>query len=45
MVFCHISTDLKERALWLLEHDYIPEDACDSPELYLDEIQDWVAVT
>ena len=95
MVFCHISTDLKERALWLLEHDYIPEDVCetlgiswssiyhwkcnqaeygdvvpsqnplqgrpclltadrteglistlcDSPEMYLDEIQDWVAVT
>jgi len=29
MVFRHISTDLKERALWLLEHDYIPEDVCE----------------
>lgn len=95
MVFCHISADLKGWALWLLEHDYIPEDVCeildisrssiygwkcnqaeygdivppqnplqgqlclltadqtdelvsalcDSPEMYLDEIQDWIAVT
>jgi hypothetical protein len=26
MVYKHISTDLKERALWLLEHNYIPSD-------------------
>jgi hypothetical protein len=29
MVFCHISADLKTRALWLLDHDYIIEDVCD----------------
>jgi hypothetical protein len=26
MVYKHISKDLKERALWLLEHNYIPSD-------------------
>jgi hypothetical protein len=26
MVFRHISEDVKLRALWLLDHDYIPED-------------------
>jgi hypothetical protein len=26
MVYRHISKDLKERALWLLEHNYIPSD-------------------
>lgn len=95
MVFRHISKDLKERALWLLDNDYIGDDVCailgisrsslyrwkhnqeefgmvtppqnplqgrprildadqtndllnmvhDVPEMYLDEIQDWVAVT
>jgi transposase len=94
MVFRHISQDIKERALWLLEHDYIPEDVAsilgvsdrsmrrwenhmeqygsvvpppnpnrgrprilnadmthdlatliaEAPEMYLDEIQDWIAV-
>ncbi|THU92537.1 hypothetical protein K435DRAFT_593366, partial [Dendrothele bispora CBS 962.96] len=95
MVFRHISKDVKEGALWLLEHDYIPEDiayllgvsersihrwrnnvelhgsvvasrillqgrptlmstearedlialTAESPELFLDEIQDWVVIT
>ncbi|KAK7015994.1 hypothetical protein R3P38DRAFT_3203726 [Favolaschia claudopus] len=95
MVFRHISDDLKERALWLLDNDYLTEDVCEilgvsraslfrwrenkedygtvrapsttvrgrprnlnadqthdlftllaeAPELYLDEIMDWVAVT
>lgn len=94
MVFRKISEDIKNRALWLLDHDYIPEDVCDilgvssrslrrwesnvevygsvippplpnrgrprvlhadmthdlvtlmeeAPEMYLDEIQDWLAV-
>lgn len=26
MVFHNISSDIKERAIWLLDHDYIPED-------------------
>src|SRR6266498_5253099 len=26
MVFRHISEDIKHRALWLLEHNYIPSD-------------------
>ncbi|KAE9390260.1 hypothetical protein BT96DRAFT_774089, partial [Gymnopus androsaceus JB14] len=29
MVFCHISKELKERTLWLLDHDYIPEDVAE----------------
>ena len=95
MVFHHISEDIKNRALWLLDNDYIPEDVCeilgvsrrslyrwkrnqaefgsvipphspfqgrprtlnadqthdlftllqDSPEMFLDEIQDWIAVS
>ncbi|KAF8869862.1 hypothetical protein BD779DRAFT_1681640 [Infundibulicybe gibba] len=95
MVFCQISTDIKNRALWLLENDYLTEDVCeilgvsrsslfrwksnkathgdvipprsftqgrprtlhsdqthdlltmlaDAPEMYLDEIQDWIVVT
>lgn len=94
MVYRQISQDIKERALWLLEHDHIPEDVAyllgvsqrsiqrwernvdiygsvipphnplqgrpplldteakediialsiESPELFLDEIQDWLAV-
>jgi len=95
MVFRHISQDLKERVLWLLENDFIPNDVADifgvsqrsiyrwqanienygsvipprnplcgrphtlnadqthdlftllndAPEMYLDEIQEWVAIT
>lgn len=95
MVFHYISEDVKNRVLWLLDNDYIPEDVCDilgvsqsslyqwkknfelhkhvippynpfqgqprklnanqthdlftmldeSPELFLDKIQDWIAVT
>ncbi|EDR00877.1 uncharacterized protein LACBIDRAFT_333721 [Laccaria bicolor S238N-H82] len=95
MVFRHISQDLKERVLWLLENDFIPDDVADifgvsrrsiyswqanvenygnvirprnplqgrprtlnadqthdlftllddAPEMYLDEIQEWVAIT
>jgi transposase len=94
MVFRHISKDIKDRALFLLENDYIPEDIAEilgismrsisrwtnnleafgsvipppnpshgrprilnpdmthdlvtliaeAPEMYLDEIQDWVAL-
>jgi transposase len=94
MVFRRISQDVKERALWLLEHDYIPADIAEilgvsdrsirrwennmehygcvlpppplnrgrprilnadmthdlatliseAPGMYLDEIQDWIAV-
>ncbi len=29
MVYRRISQDLKERALWLLGHDYIPEDVAE----------------
>jgi transposase len=95
MVYHHISKDLKERALWLISHDYAPEDICElfdissrsvarwkqndriygsvkpppnpmqcrprllngdmthdlytlleeAPEMYLSEIQDWIALT
>ncbi|KAF8573627.1 hypothetical protein K439DRAFT_1555387 [Ramaria rubella] len=94
MPFCHISSDLKQQSLWLLAHDYTPEDTCTilgvsrssvrqwwdnyeeysdvlpppnpnqgrprvldgdklhslveliewSPEMYLDELQDWLAL-
>jgi len=29
MVFRHISQDLKERILWLLENDFIPDHVAD----------------
>src|SRR5258708_8842856 len=29
MVYRHISKDLKYRALWLILHDYAPEDICE----------------
>ncbi|KAJ6603493.1 hypothetical protein DFH09DRAFT_899280 [Mycena vulgaris] len=29
MVYCQISDDLKERALWLLEACYITEEVCE----------------
>ncbi|TFK66421.1 hypothetical protein BDN72DRAFT_747601, partial [Pluteus cervinus] len=29
MVFRHISPDIKIRALWLLEHDYLTDDVCE----------------
>jgi transposase len=95
MVYRHISKDLKERALWLILHEYAPEDICElfdisprsvarwkqnncihgsvipppnpmqchprilngdmthdlytlleeAPEMYLSEIQDWIALT
>jgi len=95
MVFRHISKDLKERALWLIAHEYAPDDICkffdisqrsiarwrhndhvhgsvipppnpmqsrpcllnadmmhdlymlleEAPEMYLSEIQDWMALT
>ena len=94
MVYRHISQVVKERVLWLIAHDYAPEDVCEmfdiserslrrwqtnhrihgtvrppinpilgrprilnhdmthdlytliaeAPEMYLDEIQDWIAV-
>ncbi|KAJ7817525.1 hypothetical protein B0H13DRAFT_1532645, partial [Mycena leptocephala] len=95
MVYRHISDDIKQRALWLLDADYLTEDVCEilgvsmasvyrwkenyetygsvrpppnpvqgrprilnadqthdlftllaeAPEMYLDEITDWIAVT
>ena len=95
MVYRHISKDLKDRALWLILHGYVPEDICElfdisersvarwkqnnrlygfvvpppnpiqcrprilnanmthdlytlleeAPEMYLSEIQDWIALT
>jgi len=30
MVFWHISQDLKEHVLWLLENDFIPDDVADT---------------
>ena len=95
MVYRHISKDLKERVLWLVSHEYAPEDICElfdispssiarwkqnnriygsvipppnpmqsrprilngdmthdlytlleeAPEMYLSEIQDWIALT
>src|SRR5260221_6519890 len=95
MVYRHISKDLKDRALWLILHDYAPEDICElfdisqrsvawwkhndrvygfvipppnpmqgcphllngdmthdlytllqeAPEMYLSEIQDWIALS
>jgi transposase len=95
MVYCHISKDLKERVLWLISHNYAPDDICElfdifprsfarwkqnnriygsvipppnpmlgcprilnsdmthdlytlleeAPEMYLSEIQDWIALT
>ena len=94
MVYCHISKDLKEHALWLISHEYAPEDISElfnissrsitrwkqndyiygsivpppnamqccphilngdithdlymlleeAPEMYLSEIQDWIAL-
>src|SRR5882762_354145 len=41
MVFRHISTDLKETALWLLEHDYIPEDVCEILGISHSSIYHW----
>ncbi len=29
MVYCHISKDLKECALWLISHGYAPGDICE----------------
>jgi hypothetical protein len=29
MVYCHISKDLKERVLWLISHNYAPDDICE----------------
>lgn len=95
MVFRHISKDLKDRVLWLISHEYAPNDICElfdisqrsvdrwrqndrvygsvipppnpmqcrprilngdmthdlytlleeAPEMYLTEIQDWIALT
>ena len=95
MVYCPISKDLKDHALWLISHGYAPEDICElfdiskrsitrwkqndrhhgfiipppnpiqccpcilnnnmthglcmlleeAPEMYLSEIQDWIALT
>jgi transposase len=95
MVYRHISKEIKDRALWLISHDYAPEDICElfdissrsfarwkrnnriygsvipppnlmqcrprilnsdmthdlytlleeAPEMYLSEIQDWIALT
>ncbi|KAK0224842.1 hypothetical protein EDD85DRAFT_981010 [Armillaria nabsnona] len=73
MVYRHISKDIKEHTLWLLEHDFIPSEVAhllgvsqhsmqrwqnnvalhgsdlvslcsESPELFLSEIQEWIAV-
>ena len=95
MVYRHISKDMKERVLWLISHEYVPEDVVElfdisqrsvarwrqnnrlygsvipppnpmqcrprilnadmthdlytlleeAPEMYLSEIQDWIALT
>ncbi|EGO05395.1 hypothetical protein SERLA73DRAFT_164943 [Serpula lacrymans var. lacrymans S7.3] len=29
MVYRTVSKDMKERALWLIDHDYIPADVCE----------------
>ena len=41
MVFRHISKDIKEGALWLLDHDYIPKDVCDILGISGRDIQRW----
>jgi transposase len=43
MVYKHISKDLKERALWLLEHDYIPTDVSDIFGVSERSLQRWRA--
>lgn len=41
MVFCHISSDIKERALWLLAHDYIPDDVAEIFDVSQWSLQHW----
>ncbi|KAF8234697.1 hypothetical protein L208DRAFT_1260286 [Tricholoma matsutake] len=41
MVFHHISEDLKVRALWLLDHDYIMEDVCDILSISITSLYQW----
>ena len=41
MVFRHISKDLKERALWLISHEYAPEDICELFDISKRSISRW----
>lgn len=41
MVFRHISKDLKERVLWLIEHGYAPEDICELFDISARSIDRW----
>ena len=41
MVYRHISKDLKERALWLISHDYAPEDISELFDISPSSIARW----
>jgi transposase len=41
MVYRHISKDLKERALWLISHEYAPEDICELFDISSRSITRW----
>ena len=41
MVYCHISKDLKECALWLISHGYAPEDICDLFDISPSSVARW----
>ena len=40
-VYRHISKDLKDRVLWLIEHGYAPEDICDLFDISARSIARW----
>ena len=41
MVYRHISKDLKDRALWLILHDYAPEDICELFDISQRSVARW----
>src|SRR5258708_27949262 len=41
MVYCHISKDLKERALWLISHGYAPGDICELFDISQKSVTRW----
>jgi transposase len=41
MVYCHISKDLKECALWLISHGYAPKDICELFDIFARSVTRW----
>ena len=41
MVYRHISKDLKEHVLWLVSHEYAPEDICELFDIFPSSIARW----